>query len=152
MRQRKKRQRTSKYILDQNVLSDILKENNAEVLIQHKKHAHECCTTAIAIAEAFRGVHAPPEGKSPPARAEQFYKYITKEMQVFPFDVQAAKLFGKCCACFPKGKTVGWADTAIAAIALSKGRNKVLVTNNTKHFECFEQIGLTIEDWRKGNG
>jgi len=136
------------HVLDTNVLSDILRGDRAEVALKYKQHEGACCTTSIALAEAYEGVYRPPRGKQPPAGAQDFYDEIAKGMPVLPFDLAAAQAYGKCCACLPDGTTVEFPDKATAAIVLAHDPSFVLVTDNTKHFEHFAGIGLKLDNWR----
>ena len=133
--------------LDTCTLSDILR-GRPEVLLKYKRFEGQCCTTAIALAEAYRGVDRPRKGSTPPANAEQFYDWVAGAMPVLPFDIRAARTYGKCEACLPDGITIGWPDVAIAAIVLAQDDAHVLVTSNSGHFQHFCTLGLMIENWR----
>jgi len=65
-------------------------------------------------------------------------------LSVLPWDSDAAESYGKLRTFFErKGTPIGNMDLMIAAHALSKDR--VVVTNNTRHFERVPQ--LRIENW-----
>jgi predicted nucleic acid-binding protein len=136
------------YVLDQNVVSDIFKQR-PKVLLRFHKHQEECCVTAIGLAEAYKGLYKPKRGTTPRQGMASFYDDIAKNMEVLPFDLVAARMYGECAAALPAGRTIDKMDMAIAAIVLSRSGPHTLVTNNLKDFaELAEPMGLRIEDWR----
>ncbi len=136
------------YVLDQNALSDIFRQR-PEVLLRFHEHQDECCVTAIGLAEAYKGLHSPPRGTTPRQGMESFYENIARDMEVLPFDLAAARMYGACAAALPPGRTIEKMDMAIAATVLSRRERHTLVTNNVRHFEeLAADMGLTTEDWR----
>lgn len=69
-----------------------------------------------------------------------------RSVSVLPFDVEAALRYGEVGAMLADlGSPIGQMDTLIAAHALALER--VLVTNNTKHFSKVR--GLRVQNWAK---
>jgi tRNA(fMet)-specific endonuclease VapC len=67
-------------------------------------------------------------------------------VSVLPFDSEAALRYGEVGALLAEmGSPIGQMDTLIAAHALALDR--VLVTNNTKHFSKVR--GLRVQNWAK---
>jgi tRNA(fMet)-specific endonuclease VapC len=68
---------------------------------------------------------------------------------VLPFDSESARRYGEIGAALAeRGSPIGQMDTLIAAHALALDR--VLVTNNAKHFSRVR--GLRTENWSKTGG
>jgi len=70
-------------------------------------------------------------------------------VSVLPFDAEAARRYGDVGATLAeRGSPIGQMDTLIAAHALALDR--VLVTNNVKHFARVR--GLRTENWARADG
>ena len=82
-------------------------------------------------------------------RREQNFSKIrvfTSEVEIVPFDAQAAEAAGQIRAKLESaGTLIGGNDLLIAAIA--RANNGILVTNNTREFSRVPD--LSIEDWTK---
>jgi len=81
-------------------------------------------------------------------RSKRLFKLVEDfldPLKILPFDRSAAQAFGKLRAQLEaRGRSIGVADTMIAATAIAQGL--VVVTGNTKHFARIR--GLKVEDWR----
>ena len=97
--------------------------------------------STITLAEIYYGIE-----KSPVKKKERRLKieYIKSELDIYPFNEQAAEKYGAIRAALEKlGKPISERDTQIASIALA---NKLcIVTHNTKEFSRIAK--LKVEDW-----
>lgn len=130
-------------ILDTDILSEVLKRKNAQVLttarqylIEHQRFAF----SEFTVYEIVRGMRSQPASQQLVA----FLKTVNTS-DVFPVSrkvfLRAADLWVEARrGGYPKGD----ADLIIAATALEAGR--VLVTGNTAHFSWI--TGLRLADWR----
>ena len=94
-------------------------------------------TTVINISELFRGVlHRKWEQK----RQDQLQSLLDSFI-IIDYDHSTATLIGDLLAQLDiKGKPIGFADTAIAGLCLSKDAS--LLTNNNKHFSIIPNLVL----------
>ena len=100
--------------------------------------------SVITVMEVVRGL----QKKQATRQLQTFLSHIAAE-EVLPFDQAAAELAGRIEGELERvGRPVGRADPMIAAIALQHGLE--LVTGNTTHYQCIQQIGypLVLHDWR----
>jgi predicted nucleic acid-binding protein len=72
---------------------------------------------------------------------------LLADLSVMPWNTAAADIDGEIGALLRRqGTPIGEMDTQISAHALAK--DLILVTHNTRHFECIP--GLQLEDWIDG--
>ena len=131
-------------LLDTDILSEVLKRKNLQVLAKAAAYLAEhqrLAFSAITAYEIIRGLR---------------FKRGTRQLAGFlntmgtsdvftvsvPVLMRAAALWAEACA---GGYPHDDADLIIAATALEHGR--VLVTGNTTHFAWI--TGLRLEDWRQ---
>ena len=99
----------------------------------------DVCISSITLAELRYGAQL--------RRSRKLHGLIdafTREVDVSPFDREAADRFGEVAAALAKrGTPIGGLDTLIAAHALALG--VAVVTNNVKHFAGVP--GLRVENW-----
>ena len=136
-----------KYLLDTNILSEPLAKQPSDEVMNHiHSHAEQIALSAISWQEMLFGMQRLPEGK----RRSQIKEYMLHRIQgilpILPFDQSAAEWQAKQSAdLVAKGRTPAYADTQIAAIAVTQGL--ILVTRNTQDFNEFS--GLILENWFK---
>ena len=130
-------------LLDTDILSEVLKAKNKQVLNvaqqyldQHQRFAF----SAITLYEILRGLRA-----SQATRALRAFLELAKNSNVLPVSLPVLHRAADLWADAGKG---GYprndADLIIAATALESGR--VLVSGNAPHFSWIS--GLSLADWR----
>jgi tRNA(fMet)-specific endonuclease VapC len=133
-------------LLDSDILSEILKGKNQQVLdaanrylTQHPQFAF----SAITLYEITRGFRA-----TRAVRGLTKFLKLVDDSDVLPVSIpvlrRAADLWADA---YRGGHPRGDADLIIAATALESKR--VLATGNTAHFTWIP--GLTVTDWRSGS-
>lgn len=133
-----------KALLDTDILSEILKGKDAQVLAHASQYLAEHARfafSAMTLYEIIRGFRA----AKAVSQLASFVK-LADDSDVVPISAivlnRAAELWADAHA---GGQPRNDADLIIAATALETGR--VLVTGNTGHFTWIPQ--LRIEDWRQ---
>ena len=97
-------------------------------------------TTTVNAGELFAWAYK----QHDPRRMLHQIDLFLASMNIFPYDLDAANIFGECRGkLLKKGIVVARVDLMIAAIALQ--HNFTLITHNTKDFENIP--GLRLEDW-----
>jgi tRNA(fMet)-specific endonuclease VapC len=134
-------------LLDTDILSEILKQKNPEVLAASRRYLAEhqrFAFSAITLYEVVRGFRAK---RAERARA-QFQGLLT-DCEVLPISISvlhcAADLWAQA---HQLGHPRDDADLIIAATAIETRR--VLVTGNTAHFQWIPSLSLS--DWRNVAG
>ena len=131
------------YLLDTDVLSNIVKRRPSELLIEKLKTIPRELqfTSAINVGEIYYGA-------SRSARTEEILRafeiHIFPNITVLPFDGASGKIFGKIKAELERiGLGCREPDLRIASIAIQHGFT--LVTGNSRHFTPIP--GLQVENW-----
>jgi tRNA(fMet)-specific endonuclease VapC len=131
-------------LLDTDMLSEVLKAKDAEVLGKAHKYLGEhgrLAFSAITFYEVVRGMQA-----NRATKQKANFLQLAANSEVVPVSLpillHAADLWATAHA---GGHPRNDADLIIAATALEVGR--VLVTGNTAHFAWIP--GLQIQDWRQ---
>ena len=94
----------------------------------------------MTLGESLKGAHKPGERRGLVRRVER----TIARYRLLEFDAPAARIYGRIAAHLAaQGQQVGFAGTAIAAIALT--HNFVVVTANERHFDRVP--GPRVEDW-----
>jgi tRNA(fMet)-specific endonuclease VapC len=129
-----------RYLLDTNIVIDVLKRRPVEVLSAFNANAHRMAISAITLAELMHGA----EKSSKVAENLLVVEDFCSRLQVLPYTARAAQHYGAIRAVLEKtGKPIGVNDLHIAAHARSEGL--VVVTNNTAEFARVP--GLEIQNW-----
>jgi tRNA(fMet)-specific endonuclease VapC len=131
-----------KYLLDTNIISNLLRRNPSPNLIHHMSEIAptERAICTITLAELLYGALRVPEAQKYILPINQ----IAKSMQVFAFDEKAARRYAEIRADLTqRGQPIGDAATQVASMALA--RKLILVTHNVRHFARIPQ--LTVENW-----
>ena len=132
-----------KYLLDTNILSELVKKRPNPCLLERlrSKPPESLFTSCICVMELRFGSMAREE-------AEVFWDRITSEILsrvgILPFDFPEAVAAGEILASLKKtGQLLGMEDVLIASTALN--HHCVMVTGNVRHFSRVET--LNIENW-----
>lgn len=122
-----------KYMLDTNICIYLMNEQPEAVIARFRTcRKGEVVISSITWAELSCGLNIHND--------EAQFAAILNAINVMPFDVKAATIFGELSQKFPNRKSSF--DRMIAAHAISLG--VVLVTNNVTDFELYQ---LPIENW-----
>lgn len=136
---------TSKqYLLDTNILIDILNDSPTVMEKLERVGIHRCCMSVISLHELYYGAQLAREKKE-----EYFVKEMNKISRLIEdIDVHPLAADGKDYAKIKhllkvQGNVIDDFDIVIAGQAISEGL--IVVTDNVKHFNRIE--GLKVENW-----
>jgi len=130
------------YMLDTNVISDLIRDPIGKVARQLELEGESSVCSSIIVASELRYGVARSDSKELSLRIDAALSAI----EIMPFDVPADREYGKLRAQqAAKGKSIGPNDLLIAAHALSLGLT--LVTDNVREFK--RASGLTVVNWRR---
>jgi tRNA(fMet)-specific endonuclease VapC len=129
-----------RYLLDTDVVSDLIRNPQGRVAEQIKRTGEEkICTSIIVAAELRYGATR----KASPRLTKQV-EAVLGALDILPFEAPADAAYGMIRARLEKaGRPIGGNDLLIAAQAVALGYT--LVTGNEKEFARIE--GLTLENW-----
>jgi len=130
-----------KYLLDTNVMIDILRGNRQVINNLQNESISECCISDITVYELYYGAY---RSINPEESAEKIGNLVMSISVLETTDCmrEAARQKALLSA---QGKLIEDFDIIIGTAAIANGL--VLVTGNTKHLERLSGIELT--DWRK---
>ena len=129
-----------RYLLDTNIVIDVLKRRPVEVLSTFNANASRMAMSSITLAELLHGAEKSSRVSENLAAIEDF----CSRLQVLPYGPKAAQHYGAIRAALEKlGQPIGVNDMHIAAHARSEGL--VLVTNNMGEFARVP--ALEAENW-----
>lgn len=131
-----------RYLLDTNIVSYFLKGVGPNLIqrMQAGLDRQDMAISVITRAELRFGLELMAQADKRRRRIE----LLLTELPALPWHINAADTFGRIRAHLRRnGTPVGEFDTLIAAHALAE--NLVLVTHNTRHFQCIP--GLKLEVW-----
>ncbi len=136
--------RTNLILPDNNIFSEVVKTvPNSKLLGKYYQNLHNIGVTITVWHELLYGIHNMPMGK----RREMIENHIRNDVAMLPkyfYTEECAEIHAQIRAnCRKKGKTLAFADSQIASIAMAN--NAVLVTRNVSDFEGVD--GLKIENW-----
>ncbi len=125
-------------ILDTDTISYYLK-GDKNVRKKFQLHRSELASTSVNYSELIFGLKKR-DNKTLLPKVELMFNNI----KIYNFDKNSARVFGILKALLSnKGAIIADMDLMIASIAITN--NKILVSNNLKHFEKIE--GLVVESW-----
>jgi tRNA(fMet)-specific endonuclease VapC len=129
------------YLLDTDTSIFLLNQKNPEIEARLRSlSGEELAISTITIAELYYGAAHSKKREENEKRVQIFCSSLTS----YPFDEQAAKLFGDTKQLLmSRGKMIGIMDLLIASIALAQ--KAILVTHNTAEFRRIPD--LLVEDW-----
>ena len=128
-----------KFMLDTDHVSYALRGEGGvgDAILAHRPS--ELCLSSITVAELRFGAE-----KRGSRRLHGLIDAFTGNLDILPFDVEAAVQYGRLAAKLAaRGTPIGQLDALIAAHALVAGVS--LVTNNQRHFSRIR--GLKLENW-----
>ncbi len=128
------------YLLDTNICIYVINHKPQQVFERFRQYQlGQLAVSSITASELAFGVE-----KSGSERNKQALKKFLSPLEILPYDEQAVWHYAQLRHDLQsKGQTIGSLDMLIAAHALAL--DVVLVTNNTKEFECIER--LKLENW-----
>lgn len=130
----------SRYMLDTDMCSYVMKRNNMVVKRIERLAVDDVCISVISKAELLFGIELSPRREQDGNALRAFLQYA----EVVDFSDRAAIFYAKVRADLQKrGTMIGANDLFIAAHALSLGLT--LVTNNTREFRRVRD--LVVENW-----
>jgi tRNA(fMet)-specific endonuclease VapC len=136
-----------KTLLDTDILSEVLKGINREVLLRSNTYLQtfgSYTISVITVMEIVRGWHRLQRED----RVQRFLVALSTT-EVLSVDSSTAELAGRIYADLQRaGQLIGVADSIIAATAVQ--HNLVLVTGNQNHYQRIQAQGynLTLDNWR----
>jgi len=131
----------SRYMLDTDTCSYIMKRSNSSVLKRLQKvDPKDVCISVITKSELLYGVELSPRRQQDEAALDAFLRHV--EILDFP-DKAALDYAGIRADLKKRGSMIGANDLLIAAHARSLGF--ILITNNTREFSRVH--GLHIDNW-----
>lgn len=131
-----------KYMLDTNVISDLIKDPMGKISRQIEKESESSVCSSIIVASELRYGAVKSGSKELLLRVDAALSAI----EIFPFETPADAEYAKIRADLAaRGKPIGPNDLLIAAHALSL--NLTLVTDNVREFKRVN--GLTVANWRR---
>ena len=129
-----------RYLLDTNIVIDVLKRRPIEVLATFNANASRMAISSITLAELMHGAEKSQRVNENLATIEDF----CSRLEVLPYGAKAAQHYGAIRAALEKlGQPIGVNGLYIAGHARSEGL--VLVTNNVSEFERVP--ALELENW-----
>lgn len=134
---------TKGYLLDTNVISEILKKRPFPGVLRRVREARgeRLATSAVCVAELRFGAARHPSGRT---LWQRLSRDVLDRIRILPLGFEEAVRAGEVLATLEaRGKTLGIEDVLIGATALEHGLT--LVTRNLKHFRRIE--GLAVESW-----
>lgn len=127
------------FLLDTDTVSYALRGSGgvAGRILQHKPS--DLAISSITLSELIFGAQ-----RRKSKKLIRLIDSFVHDIEVLPFDEQAARVFGKLAAQLAdKGTPIGTNDAMIASHALAVERT--LISNNLRHFKHVR--GLKVETW-----
>jgi len=129
-----------KYLLDTNIVIDVLKRRPKEVLDIFNTNASRMAISSITLSELVYGAEKSINTDKNLEAVEEFVSHL----EVLPYDAKASQHYGQIKAALEKkGQIIGENDIHIAAHAISHGL--ILVSNNVREFKRVPNLAL--ENW-----
>jgi predicted nucleic acid-binding protein len=131
------------YLLDTNVLSEVMRKRPAASVIERLRQLapSECLTSAVCVMELRYGAARHPRGRELWQRIE---RDVLSRVRIVPFGSRPCTRAGELMAALEAdGTPIGVEDVMIGATALEAGLT--LVTRNVRHLERI--AGLRVENW-----
>lgn len=129
---------------DSNILSELVRVHaNQKVLNRYYENLHHIGIAITVWHELWYGVYHMPEGKRQQMIADFINNNIAR-LPLYHYSKACADIHAKIRAdCRKKGKTLSYADSQIASIALAN--QAILITRNTDDFQDID--GLVMQNW-----
>jgi tRNA(fMet)-specific endonuclease VapC len=131
------------YLLDTNVLSELVRKRPAEQVIDRLKSIPPefLTTSSVCVMELRYGAARHPQGN---ALWKRISEEVLPRVRIVPLGPDEAERAGDLISLLEsQGSPIGLEDILIGATALTQGFT--MVTRNLKHFERID--GLAVESW-----
>ncbi len=130
-----------KYLLDTNVLIDLLRGN--DILHKHLQQVgiENCAIADVTLWELYYGA----QKSAKPEQNMATIKQTLKDVQIIPLVDYVEIASKQKIALIKHGKTIEDFDILIGSAAIASDR--ILVSSNVKHLSRL--VGIRIEDWSK---
>ena len=129
-----------KYLLDTNIVIDVLKRRPIEALEAFNKNASRMAISSITLSELIYGAEKSANVDKNLEAVEDFVSHL----DVLSYDAKASQQYGQIKSGLEKrGELIGENDIHIAAHAISQGL--ILVSNNLREFKRVPNLAL--ENW-----
>jgi len=129
-----------KYLLDTNIVIDVLKRRPIEVLEIFNRNANRMAISSITLAELIYGAEKSQHVDKNLEAIEEFISHL----EVLSYDAKASQHYGQIKSGLEKkGQLIVENDLHIAAHAISQGF--ILISNNLKEFSRVPNLAL--ENW-----
>ena len=138
----------NKALLDTDILSEVLKGRNPQVVAQAEAYLRHHAMLTVSVIEVVSGLRRMARS----AQLEQFLRALDA-IEVLPVDTQSAVLAGRIDGDLLRtGQPIGRADPIVAAQAITHG--VVLATGNVRHYERIVALGYPLRraNWRDADG
>jgi tRNA(fMet)-specific endonuclease VapC len=134
---------SASYLLDTDTLIFLYKQNAGVTANVQQLGTASIAISVITIAEVLHGAYF----SAKPQETLQATRSLIAQFAVLDLTTPIAERFGLLKADFRRlGQVIADFDLLIAATALIA--NRVLVTNNIKHFQQLSPFGLILENWK----
>jgi tRNA(fMet)-specific endonuclease VapC len=132
-----------KYLLDTNVLSEVLKRRSSPAVMTRLRRTriHEIATSVVCVMELRAGAARDRRGPAPWTKIES---ELLAGVELLSFGIEEAAVAGDITAELEEaGTPIGVEDVQIAATARRHGLT--VATRNVRHLRRVR--GLDVEDW-----
>lgn len=133
----------SNYLLDTNVLSEVLKKRPEPRVLERLKMTlpRSLATSVVCVTELRYGARRHPQGTR---LWDRIAREVLARITILPLDEAGAIRAGDLLAVLESsGTPIGIEDVLIGATALQE--NRTVVTRNTRHYRRIP--GLAVESW-----
>lgn len=138
------------YLLDSNIVSEIIKPNPSfNVIKKIAEHNSDCAICSPTLHELLYGYEKMEDGYNKTFLGKYINDDLLENFKVKIYSEKACRIHAEIRTKAEKiGRPLPFSDSMIASIALAN--HMVLVTRNTKHFEPIQEVSeLQIENWFK---
>ena len=136
------------YLLDTNIVSEIIKNNpDFNVIKKIAEHNSDCAICTPVWQELLFGLYQMSDGAKKKYLEAFIENDVHENFKIKQYTETAARIQAQLRSELEKsGRPTQKDDSMIAAIALAN--HMVLVTRNTKHFEAIQEVSeLQVENW-----
>ena len=136
------------YLLDTNIITEIMKQNPTPCVIENvKEYEKFCALSSTTWNELLYGLNIMPAGKKRDLYFDILVDKIQSNFDIIQYDNHAAWIQADIRSRLKEnGTPVEFDDTQIASIAVANCM--ILVTRNIKHFEPIQKVSpLMVENW-----
>ncbi len=136
------------YLLDTNIISELMKNYPKQCVIEKvKEYEKLCAISSTTWNELLYGIDIMPAGQKKDFYFDILVNKIQSSFDIIQYDNHSAWIQADIRSRLKQnGTPIEFDDTQIASIALSNCM--ILVTRNTKHFEPIQKVSpLMMENW-----